>query len=653
MKRVNSIFFYLLLMGMSAYSQTDQSPFKIWRLTSLSGQVSLRGNYRESETWNGGFYNKHSESYLNGIVQGRTQSYFVHPNFMLVNFNGIYNPETRRNSYIGLPDNSEKNTNEGWDASAQFFRKKSFTLTTNASVYNSLQNIDNITRISSKSNYKGATFSYLNKVVPFTLGFSHQKNNQRILDTERSFKVDQYLYQATANKSFGELDYHSFMYLHTDNTSLQNDIGFVTPSRIINNIDFYELNNEVSFDSKKHVTFSSSLAKTNDRGTNRFENFAVQENLNFRLPKRFVLTNNYSLRKTKQVSEEYNFQRFESALGHQLYESLTSRVAWEYSESDQSTYLEKRNKTSVDLKYVKKIRNGKLWLSYIYYNEYQEVEAHPSTVNIIHEEKILADNQITLLNNQYVDIQSIVVKNVNGSTIYQLNIDYIVVDRNPYAEIIRIPGGLIPNSAMVYVDYSAHKPNGYYSMNNNNVNVDLWLFKDLLNVYYRYNTQGYTDQSKTETQALNYFTRHVVGFRLDFYYLKAGAEYEYTRSSLLPYQGVKYFVNYQKMYRKIYITFNGNYTDYQMNNELARRRDIDLSSKVAYAVTENFKVNVDYMYRSMKGKGIDIDVHTAKLELSTNLHNLFLSAGTELYWNQSVSSKTNYKGAYIQLARNF
>ena len=101
MKTKTSFLVICLLIAIKCISQEDASPFRPWQLISLSGQVRARGTYRESET---NYSSKETEAYLNGVLQLRTLSYFVHPDFMLVNLSGTYNPETTRNNYIGVPD---------------------------------------------------------------------------------------------------------------------------------------------------------------------------------------------------------------------------------------------------------------------------------------------------------------------------------------------------------------------------------------------------------------------------------------------------------------------------------------------------------------------------------------------------------------------
>lgn len=523
----------------------------------------------------------------------------------------------------------------------------------NAGKYNTLQNIENLTRIRSKTKNKGVSLSYLNKVLPFSFAYTDQNTDQKMLDVVRSFSMDQKIYQATTNKSFGQNDHHVFSYVRTESSTLQTDEVLPLPLRTINSVDFYELGNDFSFDKNRKYTYSSALSHSNEHGTTNYTSYAAQENLTLHLPCRFVLSNNYNYRKATQDLVNINYQRIGSQLGHQLFESLSTSILYEHSYSDQTSYVEKRDKGGLELRYVKNIPTGKLMLTYYYYKERQVVKNPSFTTEVRREEYTLRDNEITFLRNQNVDINSIVVKDVTSSTIYQLGRDYILIDRKPFIEIVRVPGGLIPNNGTVYLYYFMQTPTGDFTMNSNSFFVDLWLYKNVLNIYYRLFTQGYSNRSGVENQVLNTLTRYMAGVRFDFSVIKGGAEYEYSISNVMPYKGMKYFIYYQKMFSKMNLTLNANYQDYKMNNETSSRRDMDVSGKVVYSVLDNIKFNAEYMYRLMSGRGIDMKVHTAKVEITTALHSLYLTIGGDIYWNESLNSRTNYKGAYVQLTRNF
>lgn len=636
------------------YSQKERSPFTPWRLTSYSGQVSLRGNYRTYDNTVNGALNTQTEKFMNAIVQLNTQSYILHPNFMLLNVNGIYNPETRRRQFIGVPDNSENNNREGADATAFFFQKKNFNLSINASIYSNLQNVDNLTRIKDNTKYWGAVFSDRNKYLPFTISYNKQRTDQKTLETGRKFSFEQELYQFNTSKSFGKRDHHNFNYLHTNNTSNQFDISQSANINQKNAVDVFQLSDDISFGKHETVTYSSALATSQEAGPIKYKTQTIQQSLSIRLPYHFSLLNTYSYRQARQDTNRLDFHRYQSILSHQLFASLTSRLSYEHWESKQNFYNENRDKIAADFRYQKNLDEGKLIISYGYNRELQKVTTAATTLHIIHEEYTLDDSNINMLKNQFIDLSSIVVKDVTGSITYQINLDYILINHDPYIEIVRVPGGQIPNLGKVYIDYTLNKPGLYeYTMSNQSLIVDVWTFKSILNTYYRMYTQSYDNKIISEFQVLNTQTRHILGTKVDFHTMSAGVEYEFCKSDILPYSSIKYFFAIQKNFSRVMLVANGNYTDYQLSNENTRRKDINLQSKLTYIISPRLKVNIDYAFRNMRGKGVDAQMQTGKIEFTAQIKRLYISTGTEIYWSKSDYSNNTYKGAFIQLTRNF
>jgi hypothetical protein len=168
--------------------------------------------------------------------------------------------------------------------------------------------------------------------------------------------------------------------------------------------------------------------------------------------------------------------------------------------------------------------------------------------------------------------------------------------------------------------------------------------------------QDYTHLENTDYITLNYFTQNVAGFRLGYDLLSGGAEYEDYRSSILPYHMVRCYINLQKNFNnKLTLVLNGNIQNYTMLNEPEARiqRYTDITGKVEYVIVRQTKLNLDVMYRNQKGHGIDLDLLTARLELTSVIYQLYITAGIEVYRRNYIGEKINFKGTYIQISRKF
>ena len=136
-------------------------------------------------------------------------------------------------------------------------------------------------------------------------------------------------------------------------------------------------------------------------------------------------------------------------------------------------------------------------------------------------------------------------------------------------------------------------------------------------------------------------------------FVKAGAEYTYYASSIVPYESMSYFISAQKTYQNLTLSINGNYIDYQMTDERSRREDFSVSTKVAYAFLRSLRGDVDYAYRTMEGQGTNVTYQTSKVQLTYSFLKFFVSGGATFYWNSNNTYKTNFRGLFIQLTRNF
>ncbi len=658
---------YILLLGfvllrVITVSQNEATPFKFWRLTGLSGKVLLRGNYRESESTLGDYKVRQTDAFFNGLFQVRTKSFFLHPNFCDVRLNADYNPQSRRDNYVGIPDYTEKSNSGGLDFSAQFLKKKAFNFSTTVNLNNTLQNIENITRIRSKTRQYGVTANYINKILPLSAGYNNNKLEQQTIGSDRIFRLHQQIFNASANKSFSEHDHTTLLFYHTENKSSQTDstsTGGFQPFTVLTTLDNWDLTNDLSLDKLQKYTLTTNLTNSEERGTYKYKRLQANERLNIVLPRRFIFTGIYNWGQTEGNQYNVNTQWLQAALTHQLFESLRTRLFYDYNENNQkNAYVDYRNRFGIDLMYVKKIYLGTLNINYNYTKEYQKITTTSPDILVIREQYVLIDNEVILLRRPNVNINSIVVKDVTGNFIYQrwngTSGDYELYVQGTYIEIRRMPGGNIPNNGSVYIDYSATQGGtNKFNLDVHSLAASVALFKNILNVYYRFMSQNYNDLTVAEGKVFNYYTRHVIGMRAEYKLVRGGIEYEYYKSTIVPYQGMKYYLAFQKSFSKLTFSINGDLIDYQMTDENARRQDYILNTKLAYALFRNLRVDLDYMYRRMNMKGNSLDYHTARIELTSSFRKLFISGGANFYFNQNNNTKTVFKGIYIQVTRNF
>jgi hypothetical protein len=465
--------------------------------------------------------------------------------------------------------------------------------------------------------------------------------------------MDQESFQATTSKSFGSRDRTELLYSH--NNYLYRYAALHQTSHLIDRI---ALNNNLFFDEARNYNLNSRFTWYNQDGTTSFRRIELLEGLTLRLPHQFKVTANLNLYKLKDPVQVWDQKKIRAALQHKLYKSLTTRIFLDYTRIRQeaaSLYTESDTRGGVDLKYTKKIPGGILSLNYRYFRQAHSTEGVQGMLQVLNEAQVLSDGELTLLNKPYVELPSVLVKDVTGTIIYQASFDYTLIQRGSYVEIQRMPGGLIPNNGEIHVDYTYIQPGSYsYGANNNQFNASLLLFSRLLELYYRYGVQDYPKVNQGDLLTLNYYKQHVFGLRLDLGFARAGIEADQYDSNIIPYKMMRYYLDVNWNFRsRLLFTLNGNVRDYRMISDEVDQLYANLSGKVAYQIMPKMRVSLETGYLNQRGTNIDLDLLTSRAEFQAFFNKLQVRLGLEMYRRLYLNSEFAFNGAYLQFIRRF
>lgn len=646
------IFPLILVWPGYAFSQSSDESFHLWKLNSLTGEARLNGLYREQERSGSDFRDFQKSSYLSGGLLLKSSSSILHKNFLVLNIDAGYMPETKRDNYIIVPDQAEVRTMKKLGFGATFLQKKKANFHLFGDYDESYSSRENLTDIKSTNRHLGGNMLYSNKILPFNVDFHSRKWEEEEMQTGRKFKLDQKIIGARASKSFTHSDRNELRYSHDENVSVnQNSFRLANTN---DNIDFVS---SIALDTIQKSSLNTILSNNRQYGNLNFNRFQAGESIRLELPANLTFTGNYNFFNIHQSLTGMLQNSVTTSLAHQLFKSLRSKINFDYNSIKHSVYHEFNTKSGFDLNYTKAIPGGQLLVSYQYDRYHQNYNSDQAALNIINETYLLSDDKISLLRLPDVTASSLIIRDVTGTMVYESGLDYILIERGRFTEIRRIPGGSIPNHTAVLVDYTAAQPGAYkYDANAHVFATYVYLFKSKLTINYRFSTQNYLNLEQAELVTLNYFTQNVVGFRLDFGFVNAGAEYEDYKSSILPYRMTRYYLSFQQtLGKKLTFVLNGNLQDYVMLDEPEPKyqKYLDASGRVVYSIFKQTNLNLDLMYRKQTGRGIDLDLLTAKFEIVTSLNRLHLSWGTIIYRRNYVGEEINFKGTYIKLVRKF
>jgi hypothetical protein len=642
---------WLILVGLNSiqsFSQTSSHGF--FHSQFINGNLNLKGLYREQKSLIGEISEDQRSTYYIGGIALNTGSYLWSPDLIFINLDAEYNPESRKETYLLIPDRSEVRTLKKLDFRTSVFRNKSINLNTFLNLNQTYYNRELLTNIKSDSKQWGGLFSFNNKLVPVSISYRQSDWTQKEIQTGRHFSMSQNNLLGRITKSFGTTDKHELLYSHDDYT-----YNYAGSHQVNNLIDRVALNNFFYFDRNRKYSYNSQVFYHNQAGDNEFSKLEAIERLMFDLPAHLRLIGGYNYFKLKDPFQELSQNRLNGSLNHQLFESLTSDLFFDYSSINQNVYDEKNLIVGIDVNYTKKIPKGTLNLSYRYSRSYFDMKGISASVRIMNEEQTLSDGKITVLNKPYVDPGTLIIKDLTGVIIYQLNFDYTIVVRNNYLEIQRVPGGLIAENQAINADYTIIQPGSYsYESYNNSFSSSILLFKKLIELYYRGAIQNYSKLTETDFLTLNYYDQNIFGARIDIGFAGFGIEYDNYNSNIIPYKRYRYFIDLNWSFRsKLLVSVNGNIMDYKIIDDDVNQQHSNISGKITYSFTHKTRLDIEAGYLSQNGRNIDLEMLNSKIQISTSFRQLFVSSGFESYTKNYRNSNFAFTGLFIQIIRKF
>lgn len=648
--KVSFIFLFISLIG---FAQNSNYQPKIWGLMGLNGRVELYGQHKDTYTSGPLGENKETNLLYSGKFLLNTQSYFWHPNFLVLDIEAEYNPGAGNDASILMPDYAIVNSGERLNVGATLFREKKVKLRPFLSYNNVYSNFENLTEYNATYFNWGSYFSFNNKWLPLNVTYKNSKDENQEKYTNRHYKNAEQEILGTIENSIGKRDRHVFNFTQRYYTSELVDIY-----ENENNSTNLNLRNEIAIDKNKDYKFSSNIYKLYQTGTNPFDRFNISENLTIKLPWHLRFNTRFGYSEGRQ-NEQYSKNRdIDADLQHQWYESLNTTVSLKKGEYGWSNSNTTFNRAGFNIGYTKKVPlKGKLSLNYNYSFQDQQTSSGTSDITVFKEPYTLVDGKITLLQNANVYIESVLVTDATASLIYQENIDYILIQRDAFIEIQRIPGGLIPNNTVVYLDYTAKSLGNYsYKLDAKIFMGSLNLFNNLLEINYKYSRQDYRDVDVTNDLVLQYIDQKLYGFKLNYQFVNIGIEYDDFKSNVVPYRLTRYFANLQGNFKnKVSYSLNGNYTNYDMIGEEGREQKfIDVAANITYNINYRTRFDLRAGYRKQEGEGIDLNLFIGSAELSTIFRQITVKLVADLYRKESLTTENyDFNAINLKIIRKF
>ncbi len=629
----------------------NNNGFKFWNLKSISGLIAIDGHYRSGTVDIPGYISDNQKStFLSGQLEINTSSFIWHPNFFQLDANFGYRPYRNLDLYIISPDNSEINTTERIDLSGILFSERIISINPYFNINHSFSRREYTTNLETFYTNYGARISSPGILFPTNINVSQNDWKQNEIQTGRKFSTNQFNVNAEISKSFTDFNINRF---NIDYINFQRDY---TPSSVVKNKSLiWNLSNNFLFDRERNFNLYSRVSLTNRKGTQPLNRLIVSENIFSDLPANFRVGIRYQYNKIVQDIFNSNQNDIEVKAEHNLFESLRSHTYYNYVDVNQTFYKERMDRAGLGFNYRKKIPTGILRLNYEY--SFNNVNRNSSAgyINIIDEEKILVDGSVVLLNNPFVDLNSIIVKDASGTIIYQENFDYRIIKRGSYTEIQRMIGGQISNGSTVLISYRAEQqPSVVFNSNINIYGASATIFNNFLEVYFRATDQSYNNDDLIDSKYLKTLNQKLYGIRITYEYLDIGAEYEDYKSNITPYNSLRYFIRViRQAGDNIISTITGNYRIYNLLDDNTKQKFGDISLSFSYLLSSMSRISLEGNYIVQSGRQIDLNLTNIQVEYITSFRLIDFSLGYQFYNRLLLGDKTRYSGIFAKISRRF
>jgi hypothetical protein len=483
---------------------------------------------------------------------------------------------------------------QGYSLDASFLPAKPYTLHVFGRRYEDSLRSAFAARSDTEVDTYGANLMLKYSVLPTTLSYVHRSSEQtgffdsdedtddfRISSRHKKAKSDTKLlanYKETERKISGT----------TTRTKSSN--GFI--------------NNNYNITGDRRLVLDSFLSyRWTETGSIDTSDSLLSERLHWQ--HRENLKSDYNFKYENNKSDDFKKETtsFDAQLTHLLYENLTTNVAGRGSLSDFTGGKEKIYGGNLDFFYQRKIPWGALNLNAGWNYTVTEREVDTKDIQVIDEPHVLTIGEVTLLDNQNVDINSIVVTDITSSIVYVENVDYDIFPRDSFVQIRRIPGGGIADGQTILVSYKYFTTSFDDALFRQSYGISFGLWS-ALELFYQFSHAKQDILSGTSLNETIDDTIHTAGMRLYWRWTETILDYEDTNvttgistetwraEEILTFRPV----------RKLFIKFSGYYGERRFQDIGNTEKFYGWATNIDWLITRWCKLGGESYQHTVSGK---------------------------------------------------
>ncbi|MCL5991341.1 MAG: hypothetical protein M1419_04490 [Bacteroidetes bacterium] len=641
----------LIFSFAEAVGQTSLYSLGPWNFSSFSGSILLEGSYKQQkDILTSNFTELMKSSAFRSFIKMNTSSYIWHPNFMTLDADLEYSPNARIDKYLVIPNRTESNTAERINVNISLLNSLPVTIGFFGGIGHSYTSREYATDVELKSKMYGSILTLKNSFMPLNVNVQRNEWGETELLTGRRFFYDTKSLSTTASRNFSSISQNQLNFNYDDITSDYSATGALNTK-----LTHATMSNRLAINGDGKTELNSFLSYLNSIGAQQSNR--IDENANFKivLPENVQVSASYLFAKIKQDNLNITQHNPILRLEHQLYLSLHTFAYYQYSNMDVEIYKEVRNTGGLGFNYQKIIKSGMLYINYEFIGLNEKRKSTSAPIIVRNEEYVLEDGRVILLKNPFVRQSTISVKNINGTIIYQENIDYILIKRGDFIEIQRLPGGQIANRGSVFVDYEAESQSSYSFNSFSHVfETRVSLFDRFIEAYIKILENNFSNVNAPETRILKVSHQKVAGIEVREGAFSGGMEADIYNTNIVPYNSYRIYVNYNgEIMKNMIFSMLGNFQYYHLTQDKEIQKFADISGKIEYSFADWSRINIEGSYRFQEGRGLGMELYNIKAEYRINLLKLFITTGVEAFYRKFIGTTSDFNSAYIRVERKF
>jgi hypothetical protein len=349
---------------------------------------------------------------------------------------------------------------------------------------------------------------------------------------------------------------------------------------------------------------------------------------------------------------------------HQVFDSLvtTGRLAGIRQDIPTDSFSSDEVRADLQLDYTKQVPLGTLYaVTNLNWDRIWQTE-RGTPIPVIGQPFTFPPSDLIVIFEQNVEPASITVRDLTGTILYTLGVDYLQLVLPTRVEIQRIPGGNIAPGETVLIDYEiGPEPAGTRTTGSAGVSLRYTFDEGPLNGFSVYGSYLRQDQDRSPASFASGlldddYTDVIAGIEYTLWKFYVKAEYQTRESDVSPFNSTLVEARYvEPLGRGSSLVLSANYAQIDRRDVDIRTATTTVSGTWNQQFTDHLWASLIVLYQNIDGSvGLDSQAFEQKLDVSWRLRQTQVFAQLRNRWRDNTGADdTFFQTIFVGLRREF